>query len=271
MSNLLVLKNRLKTVKSLDSVMSAILVITAAKIQKTKNKFRHSVKYFDSIKDIASQVFFMDANLTDAVLNVVVSSNEGLCGSFNEKLLSFVASESEKCGSNSDFFVLGKKHKRLKDLKKNIIGVDYEAVKTHSFEDISKVSKFILDWFMKKHGRVFVYYNRYKSVLVQIPSVFQIFPIQSNSSGEAAHDMDVSELFEPLISHYIEASLNRFILESSLGELNARMVLSKGASDSSKELISGLTIQINKTRQFLITSELSEIVSSFEALSGGEE
>ena len=272
MSNLLGLRNRLRTIKSLNSVMRAILLITASKTQKVKKRFLHLSKYSDAVLNMAKGICPEALELLDNELVIVVGTNEGLCGNFNEKVISYVDSFMGSRNSKFELCLLGKNLSKLK--KKNIpVAIENPGIiKSRAASDVSQLAKQVYDWYLSKQGKVFVVYNQYKSVLMQKPVKFQLLPIDGcKKSDEYLIEENAEDIFGHITIFYIESMLCKIIVESELGELNARMVLVKGAADTSGELISSLTIGINKARQAIITSELAEIVSSFEALGKGEE
>lgn len=252
--------------------MNAMLLITAAKIQKAKKKHLYALKYLKAVSDMADCFCDIKKEESNNVLLVAVGTNKGLCGNFNDKIISEIKSYAGSNVSSFELCILGKNLKNLYKSKIPIFFEDSEIIRTPSFENISKVSKKIYEWFCLKNGKVYIVYNEYKSILVQKPHVFQVLPLKYNASlSQVVVEPSTLEIMEAVVVHYIDALLCKILAESELGEHNARMVLVKGATDTSSDLLADLVVQINKERQAVITAELAEIVSSFEALQEGEE
>jgi len=271
MSDLLTLKNRLRTIQSLDSVMNAMLVITAAKNQRIKMKYLHAQKYADRMKLIAEQVCGgLKEKTRDKALIIVFSTNKGLCGSFNENLLRAVNAHIKTSGKNNELFLFGKYASKL-ECGNNVYSRDNDLVRARTGKKIAAAAELVVKWHFENKGEVYAAYNGYKSILIQKPKIEKILPLDVSQDGFSLVEPGVEELYAPLLSHYIESTLNKCLIESELGELSSRMFVVKGATDNSRGMLSDLKIAINKARQAKITSELAEIVSSFEALKEGEE
>lgn len=273
MSDVLILKKRRQTIKGLGSVMGAMLVITAAKTQKAKIRFSHAVKYSDSIKDIAVEVCSVPNEEKKSADNlmVVIGTNKGLCGNFNDRVFNAVVGYKNNNKGSFGIFALGRNSKRLGKKGFAIIGENIGVVQSPKAESVLAIAKEILKWHKEAKGNVFVAYNEYKSIMLQKPVIRQILPLYGVASEGHLVEPGREEISEPLLLHYVLSMLYRCLVESELGELNSRMLVVKGATDNSKKLLDELSVKINKARQAVITSELSEIVSSFEALKGGDE
>lgn len=267
MSNLLLYRNRLKTIRSLYSVMSAMLIITAAKIKKSKIRFFHASKYYEEAKILAEILCGRPELDPKKALLVVIGTNKGLCGNFNEKIMAEAKKHLDSSGLDYDLALIGKKTKGLKKRPEKTVMEDAEAIRMLNSGSVSKIAQNVYDWVSANSGQVFVAYNEYKSVLSQKPSVVKIYPFDAQESDAYIIEPNPVDLRDPIMKLYFESILYKLIAESELGELNSRMILVKGATDTSEELIGSLTLQINKTRQADITAELAEITSSFEALS----
>ncbi|MBI5701066.1 F0F1 ATP synthase subunit gamma [Candidatus Saganbacteria bacterium] len=275
MSDVLALKNRHKTIKSLDSVMSAIMLITAAKLHKAKIHHLHTASYAEAVKEMAEAV--ISGSETDKksneVLVIAIGTNKGFCGNFNDKIVNSLLSFKAQTTKNISLFILGKNLRKLSRKGFDVFSEDFDVIKNSSFENLAAAAKIILKWHEEKKGEVHIAYNEFVSILSQKPKIIKILPFRGSGEPSDQYVVEPSrdEIKDSLLNHYLISILCKCIVESELGELNARMVIVKGATDSAKDLISELSIRINKARQAMITSELTEITSSFESLKGGEE
>ncbi len=268
MSDLIKLKNRHKTIKSLNSVMNAMLVVTAAKVQKAKVRFVHAVKYGATLKSIAEQICAVPESVSDENLVVAIGTNKGLCGNFNDRVINIVSSFVK--GNKCVLYVMGRNLRRLK-AGVEVFAEDNYVVQKYDMEKISYAARKIFRWNKSRSGSIYIAYNEYKSVLAQVPKLVKIWPFKIVESDAYVYEPSREELSDSILLQYFEAVLNRCVIESEVGELNSRMIVVKGAADSSSDMAADLMLKINKTRQSDITSELSEIVSSISALKEGEE
>ena len=106
----------------------------------------------------------------------------------------------------------------------------------------------------------------------------RLFPVIFEQAGEDGKpsDVDVDYLYEPsreeilatLLPKYVEVQIFRMLLESVAGEHGARMTAMDSATSNAVDMISRLTLQMNRARQAAITKELMEIIGGAEALKG---
>ena len=119
-------------------------------------------------------------------------------------------------------------------------------------------------------------FNEFRSAISQVVRFEKMFPIALEKAEGEAEGAGVDYLYEPgrkeilasLLPKYVETQIFRVLLESVAGEHGARMTAMDSATNNSVDMISRLTLQMNRARQATITTELTEIVSGAEALKG---
>jgi len=216
---------------------------------------------------------------------VLVTADKGLCGSFNTNLLKAAAEWlRENRGRKLYAVVVGRKGRdflrRLKNLDLEIsfelVGIFPKAGYAHAqllAENIFRI------YSSRRVESVTLIYNEFKSMLAQRIVAERLLPLKSHileggmePGGRRGADFifepDKPLLLEALLPRHVGAQLYRALLESQAAELAARMSAMESASKNASELIEGLTLRMNKTRQAMITTELNEIVSGSEALGG---
>ena len=123
---------------------------------------------------------------------------------------------------------------------------------------------------------VLLVYNEFRSAIAQITRVDKILPIEPKADGGAEQVSNADTLFEPtktevldaLLPMHIDVAVYRALLESVASEMGARMSAMDAATKNAQELIGRITLQYNRARQAIITTELMEITSGAEALKG---
>jgi F-type H+-transporting ATPase subunit gamma len=118
----------------------------------------------------------------------------------------------------------------------------------------------------------YILYARFRSALVQVPTIDQVLPIVPKEQDGEQTPLDY--LYEPtaqgllssLLTRYVDMLLYRAMLESVASEHGARMTAMESASTNAVEVIDTLTLDMNRARQASITSELLEIVATGESL-----
>ncbi len=223
---------------------------------------------------------------------VLITSNRGLCGGFNNQIISkvikFIRLEQERSGVSADVVVMGKKGREVMIKSGQRIIADFEKMDiTTAIEEIRPLVKLLIaDYLSGKFDQVMIAYTDFISTLVQKPRILQLLPLNNEGEdqylGEAGEQegafkkisSEVEYLFEPspdkvladLLPRMLETQMYQAILESDASEHSARMVAMQNATDAAKEMIDDLTLVFNKARQSSITAELADISGGRAAL-----
>jgi len=211
---------------------------------------------------------------------LVVTSDRGLCGSFNSGLTRSVhrfMNEHRGEYEAVTLFVVGRKgrdffRRREIPIRKEYLGVLGSVSRQHAETIANDLAGGFLDG---EFDEVQIAFNEFRSAISQSVRFEKMFPIALESSGEPAGD-DVDYLYEPsreeilatLLPKYVQTMILRVLLESVAGVHGARMTAMDSATNNSVDMIARLTLQMNRARQATITTELTEIVSGAEALKG---
>ena len=223
-----------------------------------------------------------EKNQASRTLVVVVTGDKGLCGSFNTNVIkgagTYVAASSEPCSlglvgrKGRDFF-----GRRGFDVLFDRIGI-FQKLR---FEDGQIIAQLAVDAFTSEQvDRVVLVYNEFKSMMTQRVVVDQLLPIARRDVDAAAPappgagESQVDYLYEPapqaifnqLLPRYVEVQVYRALLESNAAFFAAQMTAMDTATKNSAEMITSLTLYMNKVRQAAITREIIEVVSGAGAL-----
>ena len=116
---------------------------------------------------------------------------------------------------------------------------------------------------------VTLFYNRFQSVISQIPTALQVIPAQFEAtSANTLYDYEPGEeaILADLLPRAVATQVFTALLENGASEQGARMSAMDNATRNAGDMINKLTIQYNRSRQAAITKELIEIISGAEAL-----
>lgn len=299
MANLKEIRGRIQSVKSTQQMTRAMKMVAAAKLRRAQDNILrlrpYALKLQEIMEDINSNVSeeldspFVKVRAVEKVLLVVVTSNRGLCGAFNNNIIKLASQhisanyEAQLAAGNLEMLFMGKKayeffHRR----KFSIIGGNHDVFANLNFETVSEISEMIMKGFAEKRwDKVEILYNEFKNVVVQNRVVEQFLPIkpatQPEQGKKAEKHFEADYLFEPdrddILKELIPKSLNvqfyKAVLESNAGEQGARMSAMDSATENANELLKELRLQYNRARQANITKEILEIVGGAEALSSG--
>ncbi|MBM4358167.1 MAG: ATP synthase F1 subunit gamma [Deltaproteobacteria bacterium] len=222
------------------------------------------------------------------VVLVVMTSDRGLCGSFNASICKLAELEWRRRierGQIVQLVVVGRKGRdyfRRRQAPMEYIEGVWDDV---SIQGARKLARTILAPFLRQTDRadaVYVVYNEFKSAISQKITCERLLPVETpaEEGKVASEDVEVvaevkfefepgeGALLEQLVPMYVQTSVLRAMLESIASELGARMTAMDSATSNASDMIARLTLQYNRARQAAITKELMEIIGGSEALKG---
>lgn len=301
------IKRRIRSIKNTRQITKAMELVSAAKMRKSVQNVLATRTYaqlgwqllrqLKERTDSSHHPLLAERSEVKRVGIVVVSSNRGLCGGFNQQLANTVLRlvQTEK-SANAEVEVVALGRRGRDAVYRGGVKIVAEFIKadvTKSSEDIMPIAKLILDDYLSgKYDKVVVAYTDFVSPISQKPRIKQLLPIVNGVDAElgsaraqgtqAAQEIvekvsyPYEYLFEPdpaqvlasLLPRLIEVQLYQAVLESDASEHSARMLAMRNASDAAKDMIDALTLSFNQARQAGITAELAEIVSGSVAVSG---
>ena len=289
MSNLKQLRTRVKSIKSTQKITKAMHIVSAAKLKKIKDQAERLNKFSSVLAEIMYDVstsenladltendrkFFDDELSRLPILLVVMTSERGLCGSFNSNIIKKVKqdiSDFEKAGKEFKLLIIGKKGR---DALKNIYTdkiLECYRVSNGNYECISREvkNKIISSVESGETGFCNMYYNKFKNAMTQVTTVEKILPAQTHIEHHnvvSEYDYEGEGLIHEVINLYIQGEINYGLLQNRASEEGARMTAMDNSTKNAKELINVLTLKLNRSRQAIITTELTEIISGAEAV-----
>ena len=290
MPNLKDLKNRIGSVKNTRKITKAMQMVAAAKLRRAQEAAEAGRPYADRMNAVLgglaasvggsdSAPKLLSGTGADQVhLLVVMTSERGLCGGFNSTIVKLARAHAQKlqaAGKTVKMLTVGKKgREQLKrDFESVMIDhVDLSEVKKLGYTNAHDIAKDVLSRFDGGEFDVAtIFYNRFQSVISQIPTASQIIPASfEDATGEEAtlYDYEPEEeaILADLLPRGVATQIFAALLENGASEQGARMSAMDNATRNAGDMIDKLTIQYNRSRQAVITNELIEIISGAEAL-----
>lgn len=292
MANLKEIRGRITSVSSTMQITSAMKMVSAAKLKRAQDAITQMRPYADKLHELlanltksldVSENKYADNREARNVLLVVVTSNRGLCGAFNNNVIKQakkLAFEDYK-GSSVSVLPVGKKatdafRKTDLNIKDSLLPKHLDSVWDDlTFENASKIAENLMERFEEKSlDKIILVYNRFLNAASQNVATEQFLPILPPDANVDTRRPNVEYIFEPgkeeivrdLIPKSLKIQLFKSLLESHAGEHGARMTAMHKATDNARDLKRELSLTYNKARQAAITNEILEIVGGAEAL-----
>ena len=286
------LKKRISSVKSTQKITKAMKMVAATKLRRAQENAEKGRPFSEKMNNIILNLsnaitdkenaskFLVGTGKDDVQLCVIITSDKGLCGGFNTNICRKARKYFEqilKEGKTLKIFTVGSKGE---DQLKRAYGsyivekVNFKGYKKITYQDAEEVGGKIIKLFNESQFDVCkIFYNQFKNVMIQIPQIQQIIPIENKNSekpktSEAYYEFEPeeSEILDNLLPRNISTQIFKAFLENAASEQGSRMTAMDSATRNAGELVDKLTITYNRSRQAVITKELIEIISGAESL-----
>jgi len=290
MASLKDVKSKISGVKKTSQITKAMNMVAAAKLRGAQQKmedFRPYAEKFSSAMGnlsagIDSAAFpLMEVRDVKTVELVIVTSDRGLCGSFNANILKTaqkMMNRFEAEGKKVSLVCIGKKGASV-FRKTGKVRTKYpDIMGTFQMFNARTIAQDIgANFLAGEADEVHLVYSKFHNVAIQRPVEQPLLPIQPASDETAAtgagavdyiYEPSTAEIMEVMLPLYLNVMVYHAMLEVSASEHAARMTAMDNATNACKDIIHNLTLIYNKARQAGITGELMDIVGGAEALKG---
>ncbi len=296
MPSLIDLRRRIRAVKSTQQITKAMKMIAASRLRRAQERViaarPFAQRMLQVLNGLVSRVE-QDAHPllrmpappkpggpagSGRPLLIVITSDRGLCGSFNSNVIKAAGQfiTTEGVGHEIALGLVGRKGRDF--FKRRGFDVRYEQVgifQKLSFADAAEIANVAIEEFTSGNASsVYLVYNEFKSVMTQQIVVERLLPIP-RLEGEAAvvaeptvdylYEPQPEEIFKDLLPRHVQVQVYRALLGSNAAFFAAQMTAMDAATRNSTEMIENLTLYMNKVRQAAITREIIEVVSGASA------
>jgi F-type H+-transporting ATPase subunit gamma len=297
MASLKALKLRIGSVKSTQKITKALNMVAASKLRRAQQNATaarpYSTRMTDVVASLASRInpgpqspkLLAGTGKDDVHLIIVATADRGLAGAFSSNIVRAVRRQADELiaqGKTVLFYIVGRKGRPViqRLYPKSIIAqFDTSEVKNPTYAEAQAIAKDIIDRYSTDGiDVVHLAYANFRSTLVQEPTIEQIIPVAPRQADEAAlparsgppaaveYEPDEEDILNDLLPRNIAVQIYRALLENQAGFYGSQMTAMDNATRNAGDMINRLSIQYNRTRQAVITTELIEIISGAEAL-----
>lgn len=285
MATLKAIRKRIASIRNTQQITKAMKMVSAAKLRRAQDAVVSARPYAERmsvlLQNLASRLAreshpLLAERAEKRVDLLLITADRGLCGGYNANLIRAAEGFLRERRPESDvrFLVVGRKgvdyyrRRRIEPLERYV-----NRLGPHPEELAAELAQKLMGRFLAGEADAsYVLYSRFRSALSQIPTVEKVLPIVAAPAAEEASTVEylfepgVRELLASLLPKSVEVAIYRALLEALASEHGARMTAMDSATTNAAEMISTLTLQMNRARQASITKELMEVVSTAEAL-----
>jgi F-type H+-transporting ATPase subunit gamma len=282
------LKNRIRGVESTQKITKAMEMVAAAKLKRFQKLREQTTPYVQALEGVLNRLLGTDIPLQHPLLEtreekqvalLVITSDTGLCGSYNQTLIE----EARKFlrGSSRAPLLIGVGKNGVNALARagHTWHQTFTDTKTSQLESVIIETGSLIEALFteKKVDAVYAVYSHFTGKSVFRATTEKILPFHLEANGDGPTETSSSYIMEPsrevlftrLVPLVFAAKIRMIFMESLIAEHMARMNAMYQATENAKDLIDTLVLLRNKIRQAAITKELIEIVSGSKALKAG--
>jgi F-type H+-transporting ATPase subunit gamma len=284
MANVRDIRRRIRSVRNTQQVTKAMKMVAAAKLRRAQDRILAARPYANQMRTVLASLAARAHPDTHPLLAVrgserievlIVTADKGLCGGFNTNIIKRASQFlEENKGRVLTTHLIGRKGRdffRKRGLK--VTGEYVDLFRNLQYGDAAGVARNIMKRYIEKElDAVYIIYNEFKSVIQQRVVVERLLPIerldiQDGRAGvqDYIYEPSAEKLFDTLLPRHVEFQVLRALYESAAAEFGARMSAMDAATRNADEMISSLTLYMNRVRQASITKEIIEVVSGAEA------
>jgi F-type H+-transporting ATPase subunit gamma len=295
MANLLDIRRRIKSVKNTQQITKAMKMVSAAKLKRAQDRVVMARPFATKMQEVLGELAshtdenfrhpLMDRRGDERYLVVLITADKGLCGAFNTNLIKAAnAFIRENEGKQIEMIPVGRKGRdvfRRRGINFPTEYIGLTAKGRVSYAEAQEVARTVIKIYTEDEGidKVFIIYSEFRSALQQRVITEQLLPVAKTEVEEEVstdltkpvvfteyiYEQPAAEIFATLLPRLVETQVYRALLESIASEQGARMTAMDSASKNANDLISSLTLNMNRIRQAKITNEIIEVVSGARA------
>jgi len=286
MPSLIDIRRRIRSVRNTQQITKAMKMVSAAKLRRAQDRVIAARPYATLLRKVLSNLAVAVATDEQAASNpllarreerrillLLFTSDKGLAGAFNSNLIKAAQKfmSEHRDAESLELEVIGRKGRDFfRKRGAAIVGEHIGVLAKPRFEDAAGIARKAIDRFRADEiDAVYLLNNEFKSMVSQRLAVSRLLPIEIPAQVEAVDyifEQPPNQILESMLPRFVEIEVYRSMLETGAAELAARMMAMDAATTNAGEMISTLTLNMNRVRQASITKEIIEVVSGALAL-----
>jgi len=284
MPSLIDIRRRVRSVRNTQQITKAMKMVSAAKLRRAQDRVIAARPYAALMgKVLANVAAAVEADEQGAsnpllarrpekhILLLLFTSDKGLAGAFNANLIKGAQRFMEE-HRDAEFGIesIGRKGRDFfRKRGARLVGEHIGILSNPRFEEAAGIARKAIEGFRAGEiDAVYVLNNEFKSVVAQRLAVSRLLPVEIKPNAEVMDyifEQPPNQMLESLLPRYVEMEVYRSMLETSAAEHAARMMAMESATSNASDMISDLTLYMNRVRQASITKEIIEVVSGAAA------
>jgi len=276
------IRRKIRSSQKTRQITRTMQMVAASRVKKAEGRLHQARPYAQKLEELLLRLsqtsqyphpFFETREVKNTGL-IIVTSDRGLCGSYNTNIILQAESFLKRTKNNTKLVLLGKKgfdyfKKRDWEILDKIVDLGGKL----EYKRIEEITNQITGCYLSGVvDEVYLLYTTFHSVLSYKPTMVKFLKVEAPEASQEDKELQyifepgIGGIFEKLLPRYVTTKIYISLAEAFTSENASRMMAMKLATDNAEEMIDRLTLMRNKARQAAITKEITEIVTSAEAL-----
>ncbi|CCC58022.1 ATP synthase F1 subunit gamma [Caloramator australicus] len=271
---LIEIKRRIKSIKNTQKITKAMGLVATARFKRLRGIVEFADEYFNEVSNTFRKLYcdevydskYFSENNENKDLFIIITSNTGLCGSYNSNIINFA---NEKVAKEDYLILIGDRGYQFFKRREYNVLMNIPIQRFPSFDDAQMIFNLIDDYFTKgKVKNIYIVYTKFINSVRQEVEMLKILPFEKiqEKNKEILLEPNKLQVFDFSAKIYLQSFIYNSLANALASEFAMRMTAMDSATKNSGELLDKLQLKYNRIRQGTITQEVTEIVSGAEAL-----
>lgn len=290
MASIREVRERMKSVQDIMKITNAMYLISSSKLKKARKSLEATQPYFEKMQSTIRDILNVTPDIKHRFFDtrphiahdsrkrgfIVVTADKGLAGAYNHNVLKLAEQEMKK-GKENYLFIVGQVGRQYFTRKGIMIDVEFlYTAQDPTLYRAREIAETIIDLFLQGElDEVYIIFTEMVTSMKMEPRSYRLLPLERTSfdaMGKTAYRQSATfmptpeKVMDHLVPNYIKGLIYSVLVEAYSSEQNARMMAMESATDSAKDMIKALSLQLNRARQAAITQEITEVVSGAESM-----
>ena len=291
MANARALDKRRKSIKNIRKITRTMELIATARFKQAMDRASAATAYTNRVTGLVANLANTGMELSHPLLEsrdnprtslqLVLTSNRGLCGGYNGNVLRLASDNQQQLADEfptSLMEVSGKRGVTYFENRQTALAETFLQFEDKpKYEEVEQIANRYLEAYATGMiDRLDVCYTKFSSIARQEATVETLLPLGTLVDGSGDHEQggegqieflpSTESILQEVVPMSFKVKLFKCFLDAAVSEQVARMVAMKSATENADELIRELSMTYNRARQGQITGELLEVMGGVEAL-----
>lgn len=278
------IRSRIRSVESIKKLTRAMEMVSVAKLNQIYKYIYYSKECLAKIESTVNNLVSSYSTIKNSFIEerenkrkvtiCIITSDTGLCSTYNNNVIQRALEFIRGDNTEKDFVIIGKKGvSYFKKTGYKIVNTYINRFGKYSGEFSDTAAEYLIDLFSsQKTDEVYIAYTLFESATRYRAVAEKLLPVtvkpEKGIKTEYIAEPGIEIIMDEILPLYIKVKMRDVILNAFATEHSVRVNAMEEATKNAGDLVDELILLRNVIRQAGITTEITEVVSSVDALRG---